>query len=228
MLLQPTYDVSARARGKPRKRGERATHKPRAEAKDTLEPPSHSRGTVWITGLPAAGKTTLAVAIQTRLSHNGVAAHVLDGDTLRHGLNADLGFSREDRLENVRRVSEVARVLGAAGVVAIVAVVSPHLEGRARAREMHTAAQLGFLEVWLATPLTECERRDPKGLYAGARAGEVHHLTGVDDPYEPPTDAELELQPGPDSVEECVEAVLRALREHWGWAEVAPPISPSR
>lgn len=184
-------------------------------------------GTIWITGLPASGKTTLAAALQQRLATQTIPAHVLDGDGLRRGLNEDLGFSRADRLENVRRVGEVARILVEAGMVAIVAVVSPHQEGRARARRIHEEADLGFVEVFLSTPLAECERRDPKRLYARARRGEVAHLTGVDDPYEAPTGAELELEPGRDSLEECLRAVLLCLKQRWGWTGAAM-ISPSR
>ena len=123
----------------------------------------------------------------------GRPAYLLDGDNLRHGLNGDLGFSAEDRAENVRRTAEVAALLADAGVVALAALVSPYRADRDAARAAHERRGLPFLEVWVSTSLEECERRDPKGLYARARAGELTGLTGVDDPYEPPERAELEV-----------------------------------
>src|SRR5918998_5529413 len=142
--------------------------------------------TVWFTGLPSSGKSTVAAAVETRLLGEGRSAYVLDGDNLRHGLNGDLGFSAEDRAENVRRTAEVAALMADAGVVALASLVSPYRADRDAARAVHERQGLPFLEVHVATSLEECERRDPKGLYARARAGELSHLTGVDDPYEPP------------------------------------------
>src|SRR5918992_4773983 len=152
-------------------------------------------GTVWFTGLPSSGKSTIAAAVEAQLLAEGHAAYVLDGDNLRHGLNGDLGFSPEDRTENVRRVAEVAALMADAGVVALVSLVSPSRADRAAARAVHERRGLPFVEVHVATTLEECERRDPKGLYARARAGELRGLTGVDDPYEPPERPELELRP---------------------------------
>src|ERR671927_970364 len=152
--------------------------------------------TIWFTGLPSSGKSTVAAAVEARLLAEGRAAYVLDGDNLRHGLNGDLGFSAEDRAENVRRTAEVAALLADAGVVVLVALVSPYRADRDAARAVHAARGLPFVEVHVATPLEECERRDPKGLYARARAGEITGLTGVDDPYEPPTAPDLVLHPG--------------------------------
>jgi bifunctional enzyme CysN/CysC len=120
---------------------------------------------------------------------------VLDGDNLRHGLNADLGFSAEDRAENVRRVGEVAKVLADAGVIAVVSLVSPYAEDRQRVRASHSASSLPFLEIFVDTPLEVCESRDPKGMYAKARAGEIANFTGVDDPYEAPEAPHLRLRP---------------------------------
>jgi len=167
-------------------------------------------GTIWLTGLPASGKTTLAAALRDRIQREGRTAQVLDGDLLRDGINADLGFSRDDRLENVRRVSEVARLFVQAGFVVVAAVVSPHEEGRVRARRVHAAAGSPFLEVWLATSLAECERRDPKGLYARGRRGDISGVTGLDDPYEPPSSPDLVVRPGQQTVEDCVEEILCA------------------
>jgi adenylyl-sulfate kinase len=166
--------------------------------------------TVWFTGLPASGKSTVAAALESRLLAARRPAYVLDGDNLRHGLNGDLGFSAADRAENVRRTAEVSALLADAGVVVLVALVSPYRADRAAARAAHERRGLPFLEVHVATPLEECERRDPKGLYARARAGELRGLTGVDDPYEPPEAADVVLS-GDEPIEEAVARVLAAL-----------------
>src|ERR687891_1150702 len=131
----------------------------------------HPGATVWFTGLPASGKSTIAAGVEARLLAEGRSAYVLDGDNLRHGLNGDLGFSAQDRAENVRRTAEVSALLADAGVVVLVALVSPYRADRDRARAVHAERGLPFLEIHVATPLEECERRDPKGLYARARAG---------------------------------------------------------
>jgi bifunctional enzyme CysN/CysC len=151
--------------------------------------------TVWLTGLSGSGKSTVAVALEALLVGRGQAAYVLDGDNLRHGLNGDLGFSAEDRSENVRRVGEVARLFADAGVVALVPLISPYRADRDRARAAHEAAGVPFVEVFVDTPLELCEQRDPKGLYARARAGEITGFTGIDDPYEAPASPELRLVP---------------------------------
>lgn len=151
--------------------------------------------TVWLTGLSGSGKSTVAHACERRLVARGRPAYVLDGDNLRHGLNADLGFSAEDRAENVRRVGHVARLMADAGLVVLVPLISPYRADRDRVRERHAEADLPFVEVHVATPLEVCEARDPKGLYAKARAGELRGFTGIDDPYEPPLDPELVLRP---------------------------------
>jgi adenylyl-sulfate kinase len=170
----------------------------------------HAGATVWFTGLPASGKSTVAAGIEARLLSAGRSAYILDGDNLRHGLNGDLGFSADDRAENVRRTAEVSALLADAGVVVLVALVSPYRADRAAARAAHERRRLPFLEVHVATPLEECERRDPKGLYKRARAGELPGLTGVDDPYEPPESAEVLLR-GDEPLEEAVARVLAAL-----------------
>lgn len=151
--------------------------------------------TVWFTGLSGSGKSTVAVEVERLLLGAGRAAYLLDGDNLRHGLNGDLGFSEADRHENVRRASEVARLFADAGVVALVPLISPYRVGREQARAIHEAAGLRFVEVFVDTPIDECERRDPKGLYVKARAGELQGFTGIDDPYEPPSAPELVLTP---------------------------------
>ena len=155
-----------------------------------------SRGaTVWLTGLSGSGKSTVAAEAERRLVAAGRPAYVLDGDNVRHGLNGDLGFSAADRAENVRRVGHVARLMADAGVVVLVPLISPYRADRDRVRAMHDEAGLPFVEVHVDTPIELCEQRDPKGLYAKARAGEITGFTGVDDPYEAPTAPELVLTP---------------------------------
>lgn len=151
--------------------------------------------TVWLTGLSGSGKSTVAVALERRLVAAGRPAYRLDGDNLRHGLNGDLGFTTADREENVRRAGEVARLMADAGVVAIVPLISPYRAGRDRARQVHHDAGLAFVEVFVDTPIELCEERDPKGLYAKARAGEITGFTGIDDPYEAPLRPDLVLTP---------------------------------
>lgn len=152
--------------------------------------------TVWFTGLSGSGKSSVGAAVERRLVEAGRPAYLLDGDNVRYGLNADLGFGDVDRAENVRRLGEVARLMADAGLVALVPAVSPFRAGRDGARAAHVASGLVFLEIYLATNLEECERRDPKGLYARARSGQLAGLTGIDSPYEPPEAPELVLTPG--------------------------------
>jgi adenylyl-sulfate kinase len=166
--------------------------------------------TIWLTGLPAAGKSTIAAAVEERLVEAGRFAYRLDGDNMRHGVCGDLGFSREDRDRNVWRVGEVARLFADAGGVALVSLVSPYVSTREGVRELHERDGLTFIEVFVDTPSVVCERRDPKGLYAKAQAGELVGLTGVDDPYEPPTSPELVLTPDLE-VQDAAEAVIATL-----------------
>jgi bifunctional enzyme CysN/CysC len=173
---------------------------------------SERRGaTLWLTGLPAAGKSTLAATIETCLIDAGRPAYVLDGDVLRLGLNADLTFSAAARDENVRRTAHVAALLGDAGVIAIVALVSPYRRARLGARQLHEANALPFIEVFVDTPVSECEARDPKGLYARARRGLLTGLTGFDEAYEPPTNPEVVVHTVTASLEAMAERVLAAL-----------------
>jgi adenylyl-sulfate kinase len=166
--------------------------------------------TVWLTGLPASGKSTIAAALEARLVRAGRPAYRLDGDNLRHGICGNLGFTDADRDENVRRTAEIARLFADAGVVAIVSLVSPFATARAAARELHERDGIAFVEVYVNTPVEECTRRDPKGLYAQAAAGDLPGFTGVDAPYERPAAPELELTPEL-GVEDAVGAVLHAL-----------------
>lgn len=167
--------------------------------------------TVWFTGLSGAGKSTVAAACERMLLREGRAAYLLDGDNIRHGLNHDLGFSARDRSENVRRVGEVARLFADAGVVALVPLISPYRADRDLVRSKHADAGLRFIEVHVATPLELCALRDPKGLYAKARAGEITGFTGLDDPYEAPEAAELVLTPELGTAEQQARLVLDLL-----------------
>jgi bifunctional enzyme CysN/CysC len=169
--------------------------------------------TVWFTGLSGSGKSTIAVNVEDALLAGGRPTYMLDGDNLRHGLNGDLGFSAQDRHENVRRVGEVARLFGDAGVVALVPLISPYMVDRDRARAAHALADVPFIEVFVDTPIELCEQRDPKGLYAKARAGEIKGFTGIDDPYEAPVSPELVLRPDDGEPVEQAERVLDVLVE---------------
>lgn len=168
--------------------------------------------TVWLTGLSGSGKSTIAHRTEQLLVESGRASYVLDGDNLRHGLNGDLGFSSEDRTENVRRIGEVARLMADSGLVVLVPVISPYREDRDRVRRIHGVAGVPFREVYVDTPIEICERRDPKGLYKKARAGEITGFTGIDDPYEPPLTPELTLL----TVELTVDAAAAAIISHLG------------
>jgi bifunctional enzyme CysN/CysC len=167
--------------------------------------------TVWLTGLPGAGKSTIGEELERRLIAAGRPAYLLDGENLRHGLSADLGFSEADRHEHARRVASVARMIADTGNVAIVALVSPMAADRAWARELHEEADLDFLEAWVDTPLEECERRDPAGLYRRAREGKLTGFTGIDAPYEAPDDPDVRLHGADEPVERSVQRVIEAL-----------------
>jgi adenylylsulfate kinase len=176
----------------------------------TPQKPYEIGATIWFTGLPSAGKTTIARALAERLRAAGHRVEVLDGDEIRTELTADLGFSREDRLANVRRIGFVAAVLARNGVKALAPVIAPYRESREAVRARHAAHGTPYVEVHVATPVSTCSERDVKGLYAKQRAGEVSGLTGVDDPYEEPLAPELRLETT-GSLDETVDAVLAAL-----------------
>jgi bifunctional enzyme CysN/CysC len=171
----------------------------------------HGGATLWFTGLPGAGKSTVAAAVEERLLAAGQPAFLLDGDNLRHGLNGDLGFDEDARRENVRRTAHVARLLAESGTVALVSLVSPYAADRDAASALHAADSLGFLEIFVDAPLELCEQRDPKGLYARARSGELAGLTGVGAPYEAPAAPDLVLGSREETVEEEVERVMDLL-----------------
>jgi len=171
----------------------------------------HVGATLWFTGLPGAGKSTVAAAVEERLLQAGQPAFLLDGDNLRHGLNGDLGFGEDARRENVRRTAHVARLLAESGTVALVSLVSPYAADRETAATLHAADDLSFIEIFVDAPLELCEQRDPKGLYARARAGELEGLTGVGAPYEAPANPDLVLGTDGETVEEEVERVMAML-----------------
>jgi len=172
---------------------------------------ARTRGTtLWFTGLSGSGKSSVATLVEQMLLESGTPAYVLDGDNLRHGLNADLGFSMADRAENLRRLAHVAALLADSGQVVLVPAISPLAEQRELARKVHGDAGLDFVEVYCDTPIDECEKRDPKGLYAKARAGEITQFTGIDSPYQPPTNPELRVTPD-QTVEEQAQQVVDLL-----------------
>ncbi|UJR80019.1 adenylyl-sulfate kinase [Sandaracinus amylolyticus] len=164
-------------------------HAGEVSAADRARALGHGAATVWLTGLSGSGKSTLCRRVERALVERGVGAYVLDGDNVRMGLNADLGFGAKDREENIRRIGEVAKLMTDAGLVVLTAFISPFRADRARVRSIVPAGQ--FFEVHVATSIEECERRDPKGLYAKARRGEIRDFTGIDSPYEPPDAPEL-------------------------------------
>jgi adenylylsulfate kinase len=169
----------------------------------------HGACTLWFTGLSGSGKSTVAVTVERVLVERGVNAYVLDGDNIRHGLNANLGFSPEDRTENIRRIGEVAKLFNDAGVIVLTAFISPYREDRDAVR--NTLPEGEFLEIFVDCPLEECELRDVKGLYAKARAGEIPEFTGISAPYEEPLKPELVLKTGELEIDQSAQAVLDLL-----------------
>ncbi|MEL7186168.1 MAG: adenylyl-sulfate kinase [Pseudomonadota bacterium] len=170
--------------------------------------------TIWFTGLSGSGKSTIAVALERALHSIGKLSYRLDGDNVRLGINKNLGFSEADRKENIRRIGEVAKLFGDAGVISLSSFISPYKADRDEVRELHEQAGLNFIEVFVDCPLEEAEKRDPKGLYKKARAGEIKNFTGIDDPYEAPEKAELHLRTDLMSVEEEVKAILDHLENN--------------
>jgi adenylylsulfate kinase len=169
----------------------------------------HKGATVWLTGLSGSGKSTIAVDLEKRLWERGVRAYILDGDNIRHGLNKNLGFSPEDRTENIRRIGEVAKLFTEAGIVALTAFISPYRADRDQVRGLMKAGD--FVEVHVDCPVEVCEQRDVKGLYKKARAGEIKEFTGISAPYEAPEKAELTIDTSGQSVEESARQILAYL-----------------
>ncbi|WP_038175378.1 adenylyl-sulfate kinase [Vibrio pacinii] len=166
---------------------------------------------LWFTGLSGSGKSTVANAVEKKLLVLGKHSYLLDGDNVRHGLNKDLGFSDEDRVENIRRIGEVAKLFVDSGAIVLTAFISPFIADREQVRALLSDEQ--FLEVFIDTPLDVCEQRDPKGLYKKARAGEIKHFTGIDSDYEAPSNAEIHVQTAGVSIEACAQKIINQLIE---------------
>jgi adenylylsulfate kinase len=169
--------------------------------------------TLWFTGLSGSGKSTVAVALEKALMEKGHLCYRLDGDNIRLGINKNLGFSAEDRTENIRRIGEISKLFVDTGVIVLSSFVSPYRADRDIVRELHDAGEMAFLEVFVDVPLDVAEQRDPKGLYKKARAGEIKNFTGISDPYEAPLNAELVLNSHEQSLEEEVEILLAMMTE---------------
>ena len=169
--------------------------------------------TLWFTGLSGSGKSTIAFTLEHALTQRSRLAYVLDGDNIRHGLNKNLGFSATDREENIRRIGEVARLFADCGVITLTSFISPYRKDRDGVRELHAKLQLPFLEVYVRTPISTCEQRDPKGLYKKARAGQLKGFTGIDDPYEPPLQPEMTLDATNTSPQEATVLLLQYLEK---------------
>lgn len=173
----------------------------------------HQRGImIWMTGLSGSGKSTVAIGVERELHKRGILCRILDGDNIRAGINSNLGFSEEDRRENIRRIAEIGKLFVDTGIVTIACFVSPTLELRQMAREI--IGEKDFREVYMATPLEECERRDVKGLYARARRGEVKDFTGISAPFEAPTAPDLSLDTSQTTLKEEVEAVIELINKN--------------
>lgn len=184
----------------------------------------HRGFTLWFTGLSAAGKSTLAIAAEKALYERGCHTFILDGDNIRHGLNKDLGFSPEDRAENIRRIGELAALFREAGIINLVAFISPYRRDRSMARALSNGDGT-FIEIFVDCPLEICEQRDPKGIYRKAREGIIREFTGVSAPYEPPENPEIHLHTDRSSPEECIQIILDYLD---GQGLIGPPHSGTR
>ncbi len=173
----------------------------------------HKGATLWFTGLSGSGKSTVAVELEGTLHEMGILSYRLDGDNVRMGINKNLGFSAEDRTENIRRIGEVAKLFVDCGVITLSSFISPYRADRDNVRELHEAAGMDFIEIFVDCALEEAEARDPKGLYKKARAGEIKNFTGIDDPYEAPDKPEIHLHSDQQSLQEEVDQILSVLRE---------------
>jgi adenylylsulfate kinase len=187
-------------------------HKHSVTAEERWKSYGYKSCVIWFTGLSAAGKSTLANVLSKELHIMQIKNYVLDGDNIRHGLNKNLGFSHDDRKENIRRIGEVAKLFVDAGLIAMAAFISPYREDRSNVRRLLGNGQ--FIEVFVKCPVSECERRDPKGIYKRARAGEIKEFTGVSAPYEEPENPEIILKTDEMSLEKCIKTILNYLREN--------------
>ena len=187
-------------------------HEPTIKRQHREELNEHKGKILWFTGLSAAGKSTLAHALEEQLHDFGARTYVLDGDNVRKGLCKDLGFSEQDRIENIRRIGEMSRIMMDAGLIVMTAFISPFRRDRRIVRELVEAGD--FIEIFCDTPLSVCESRDIKGLYKKARAGEIPEFTGISSPYETPENPELIVESGDSTVEECVDEIINFLKEN--------------
>lgn len=199
-------------------------HKPLITQADRERKNGHKGAVIWLTGLPSSGKSTLAHEVERLLFERGCQSYVLDGDNIRHRLNQDLGFSPEDRRENIRRISEVARLFADAGVLILAAFISPYREDRAQARALNPPGR--FIEVYCKSPVEVCARRDPKGLYKRAFRGEIQGFTGVDAPYEEPLSPEIIVETGLSTLGSCAQAILSFLEEKGILPPAGAPVRP--
>lgn len=186
-------------------------HKHQVERSDREQQKKQKSCLLWFTGLSGAGKSTLANALELELYKRGQHTYLLDGDNVRHGLNKDLGFSDDDRVENIRRIGEVAKLFVDAGLMVFSAFISPFRADRQLVRDLFSEGE--FVEVYISTPLHECEARDPKGLYRKARAGDIKHFTGIDSEYQAPENAEIVVDTSKEQMEESVERIVRYLED---------------
>jgi len=170
--------------------------------------------TLWFTGLSGSGKSTIAVALEQALFQRSKLSYRLDGDNIRLGINKNLGFSADDRSENIRRIGEIAKLFADSSIIALSSFISPYRADRDRVRELHTESNFAFIEVFVDCSLAEAEARDPKGLYKKARAGEIKNFTGIDAPYEAPTQAEIHLHTDKMTLEEGVDVIMAYLEQH--------------
>ena len=193
-------------------------HKPLITCADREEKNRYKGVVLWLTGLPSSGKSTLGHEVERLLFERGCNSYVLDGDNIRHGLNKNVGFSPEDRKENIRRIGEVAKLFAEAGVIVFTAFISPYREDRDQARALNEPGR--FFEIYCACSVGECENRDPKGLWQRARKGEIEEFTGVSAPYEEPMTPEIIVQTDKYGLEECAEQIMRHLEEQG----VIPPL----
>jgi len=187
-------------------------HQGAVTREDREELNGHKGCTVWLTGLSGSGKSTIAVDLEKRLCERGVRSYILDGDNIRHGLNKNLGFSPDDRTENIRRIGEVAKLFTDAGTVTLTAFISPYRADRDQVRGLMKAGD--FIEVYVDCPVDVCEQRDVKGLYKKARAGEIKEFTGISAPYEAPNSPELTIKTSQQSVEQSAKQILAHLEQH--------------
>lgn len=187
-------------------------HQTRISKQDRASQKNQKPCLIWFTGLSGSGKSTIANALEAALFEKGLHSYLLDGDNVRIGLNKDLGFSDQDRVENIRRIAEVGKLFVDAGIIVMTAFISPFANERQMARDLLPDDE--FIEVHLATPLDVCEERDPKGLYKKARAGQIPNFTGIDSAYEIPQNPELRINSGDHGIDECVQLILDYLAQH--------------